>query len=177
VNLFHDRDGAGILGNEFFIGHIVHIDYTHRKVQLIAHDVFQPPPDARPIGIDVREGMPLVQAGANGVIGERFALDTGSYWIMLSSNFADATGADKDPIVRFRPQTIGFLEGPVAVQLREMPSFEMVPYRFPNVEADVEIRAAGNLDIPLDGVIGQNVLSAFEWWYDYDDGIAWLRAE
>ncbi len=32
-----------------------------------------------------------------------------------------------------------------------------------------------NLDIPLDGILGNDVLKHFEWWYDYDGERLWLR--
>jgi hypothetical protein len=175
VDQFHDRIGAGILGNEFFIGHVVHIDYRRQQVELIAHDDFKPPPGAHTLAFDPREGMPIVQASANGVSGARFALDTGSYWVLLLSPFGQLSGADKDSTVGVQGDTLQFLEGPMSAQLRELTSFAMGSYRFPNVDADVEFQQSDNLDIPLDGIIGVNVLSTFEWWYDYDDGIAWLR--
>ncbi|HEX8806907.1 MAG TPA: retropepsin-like aspartic protease, partial [Candidatus Aquilonibacter sp.] len=58
IDVFHDNYNAGILGNEFFTGHIVHINYPAKKLELLSHAAFKPPPDAFPLKINVAEGIP-----------------------------------------------------------------------------------------------------------------------
>jgi len=31
------------------------------------------------------------------------------------------------------------------------------------------------VDFPIDGIFGTQVLAQFEWWFDYDGGVAWVR--
>jgi hypothetical protein len=68
------------------------------------------------------------------------------------------------------------LEGPVLAHLREVPVFEMEPSRFGKIDAEVEIPMHDTLDIPLDGIVGVRLLSACEWWFEDDDGVACARA-
>lgn len=176
VNIFHDQT-EGILGYEFFSGHIVHIDYKKQTVELISHERFSPPKGARALPFDPREGMPIVQGGENGIRGDRFAIDTGSRFILLSSGFAQRVGAENDPVLycSYCAGVSDFLEGPMYTVLRQMPSFDIGPYRVVEPIAAVEEAQPENVDFPLDGIIGEDFLSSFDWWFDYDDGIAWVR--
>lgn len=174
VDLFHDGFVSGLLGFEFFGGNIVHIDDRKGVVQLLDRKRFISPAGAQPLQIDVREGLPLVTAGVNGVTGSRFALDTGSYWPLLSAGFAESIGADRDFEV-MPPKTEHFLEGPLSAALFELPEFDFANVRFKPADAEVVIPEPADMDFPLDGIIGQSVLSEFEWWFDYADDVAWIR--
>lgn len=174
IDLFGGRT-EGILGNEFFTGHIVHIDYARGRVELISHALFEPPKDAQRIEVDYREGLPITAAIAAGTQGERFALDTGSYWIMISRSFLERSRLLPTAIPGFDSRTVSFLEGPVLSRLEVIPSFTFAGYRFDSPNAEIEQASADNTDFPLDGIIGANVLSVFDLWFDYDDGVLWAR--
>lgn len=174
VDLFGDQI-QGLLGNELFTGHIVHIDYATHTLELIDHRIWTPPASATKIDADFREGMPLVTCTVDGIAGSRFALDTGSYWIVLAQPFAQTVHAGDFHAVRAVQNRMQFLEGPVWAVLAVVPHFGIAGVDLPSVDAQIEAPNAENLDIPLDGIVGNNVLSAFEWWYDYDDGAIWAR--
>jgi hypothetical protein len=171
VDLFHG-ELAGLLGNEFFTGHIVHINYAKGIVEVIAHDRFTPPQDAQLVPIDCSEGMPLVEAMSGDIAGDRFALDTGSFWILLSSAYADRAHVARHGVNEHFDQ---FLEGSLDAELSRLPSLTWNRYNFTSPIGEIEIPRADNLDIPLDGILGTQVLSLFDLWFDYDNGKLWLR--
>lgn len=162
---------AGILGNEFFVGHIVHVDYRNGRIDFLARTTFVPPSNATGMIASFREGMPLVEAEANDTIGERFALDTGSQAILLNDPFGDRAGAHPTGA----PFRTTFLEGPVDVRGAGIKALRVGPAYFDH-PGILEVQPAEyNLDIPLDGILGNDALKHFEWWYDYDGERLWLR--
>lgn len=175
VNLF-GGSLAGILGNEFFIGHIVHIDYRKQRLELLARSGFEPPSDSRMIPVDFREGMPLAAAHIGEVKGNRFALDTGSPDILLSNEFANrAHSAFKSWYSNGKPPVAPYLEGSVTIDHAEVISLAFGPVVFDEPEVTVAKQETNDLDIPLDGVFGAELLEQFEWWFDYTGGRVWVR--
>ncbi len=170
VDIF-DGTFAGILGNEFFVGHIVHIDYRNGRIDFLDRATFVPPSNAIGMIASFREGMPIVEAEANDTIGERFALDTGSQAILLNDPFGDRAGARTGAGLPFKAT---FLEGP-EVHRAGIKALRFGPAYFDH-PGILEVQPVGyNLDIPLDGILGNDVLKHFEWWYDYDGERLWLR--
>ena len=173
IDDFHNSEDDGILGNEFFTGHVVHIDYVHQKVEMIAHDAFNPPAGAFALPIDVSEGIPIAAAAVDDVPGDRFVLDTGSYFILLRSDFANhLTHLTRSKAL---PPQGGFLEGPFELQPASLQNFLLGKYRFASADAMVEVPNRENTDFPLDGILGAEVLSLFDLWFDYDNGTVWMR--
>jgi hypothetical protein len=174
VNLF---GGAldGILGNEFFGGHIVHLDYSRDLLELIAPGDFFPPAGARRLDVDCDEGMPIVAASVAGVTGTRFAIDTGSSALVLTDPFARRVGSGLATLPGGDVE-LHYLEGLVDVRSAQLQSlaFAGVLFTHPGA-ADVEVPLASNVDIPLDAIVGAEVLRTFEWWFDYDHNRAWVR--
>jgi len=174
VDLFGGGD-AGILGNEFFTGHIVHIDYRHQQMQLISYARFVPPSDARSIPLDMREGMPLATASIGSLTAGRFAIDTGSYWIVVTTNFQQLAGASVHLSADGPALTSTYLEGSVKLSDGTIESLSFGGVRVNGPEAQIEIADPNNLDIPLNGIFGNQLLHVFEWWFDYDHDRAWIR--
>jgi len=170
VDLFGGVMG-GLLGNEFFTGHIVHLDYAKRRLELLDRATFVPPPGAPMVAVDFGEGMPIVQARVNATDGERFALDTGSTEVLLNAPFAHDAGVDGRSALTVEQ----FLEGPIDVAHGSAETLRFGPVAFEHLRVGVVQPSAGNLDIPLDGIIGTDELRYFEWWFDYDGDRLWLR--
>lgn len=170
VDLFGGAMG-GILGNEFFTGHIVHLDYAKRRLELLDRASFVPPPGAPAMAVDFGEGMPLVEAQVNATDGERFALDTGSTEVLLNAPFAHIAGVDGRSALTVEQ----FLEGPIDVTHGSADALRFGPVAFEHLRVGAVRPSASNLDIPLDGIIGTDELRYFEWWFDYDGGRLWLR--
>jgi hypothetical protein len=172
IDLFHDEI-HGILGNEFFTGHIVHIDYIHRRVEVISHAAFKTPATAVAMAMDCREGMPLVRALVGSAPGDRFALDTASQQILLSASFVSKSHLSLNAYST-EQRTEHFLEGPVTVGFAVAPAIVLGGYRLEWPYAEVEEPDNDNVAFPLDGVIGTGVLTAFDLWFDYDNGTLWM---
>lgn len=172
IDVFHDGI-AGILGNEFFTGHVVHIDYIHHRVELISHAAFKPPTAAIAMPVDYREGLPLARASVGGSQGDRFALDTGSQQILLSAAFVRDAHLSLQEYAPTR-RTEHFLEGPVAVGYVIVPPIVLGGYRLEWPYAQIEEPEDNNVEIPIDGIIGTGVLTAFDLWFDYDNGTLWM---
>jgi hypothetical protein len=170
----------GILGYDFFFGHVVHIDYAHERVEVLtpaaAERVFADPKNSViPAYFD--EGAPLVSAAFGSAVGERFLLDTGSPHLYVLAPFAHA-----HPEVGSWPRsTFGggrafeeaeYLEGAIRVGARSAPAFALGPQRFMGLRVGVQEPEdrPNALDIELDGIVGTDEMQFFDWWFDYDGG-------
>lgn len=181
------RGLAGILGYDFFFGHVVRIDYPHRRVEVWPHDsadaVFADP-RTTVLAANVAEGLPLVAASIGPAGGTRFALDTGSDRLVVLDPFerrnASEIAAHWSP-ARFsrgsETDTLTYLEGSVRAQARRVAAFSLGALRLgpATVAAQVANDRPDALDIPLDGIVGTDELARFDCWFDYDDGRIGLR--
>jgi hypothetical protein len=177
----------GILGYDFFAGHIVHIDYANRRVDVMtpqaAAGVFG---DARntviPAAFD--EGVPLIRASFGTASGDRFALDSGSPHLIVLAPFERRYKTTIDNLWR-RPASGSadrfglerYLEGSIAVAARNASSFSFGGAQLADVPVEIEEPNAASdaIDIALDGIIGTDQMRMFDWWFDYDGGRIALR--
>jgi hypothetical protein len=180
----------GILGYDFFLGHVVHIDYAGKRVEVMtpqaAESAFSDPRNAV-ISASFDEGIPLVRAAFGSAAGDRFALDTGSQSLYVFEPFTQRYAHEIDS--RWTPWWFGagsrrrmteeeqYLEGSIVVGARRVSSFQLGPATFRDTTVGVELPngRADAIDVPLDGVIGTDEMSLFEWWFDYDGGRIALR--
>ncbi len=174
----------GILGYDFFLGHVVHVDYANQRVEVMtpaaAQAVFADPSNTV-IDASFNEGIPLVHAAFGPAFGDRFALDTGSSPLLVLAPFIRRYAHEIDSrwtpawfqTPRTAPTIVArYLEGSVMLGARKVSSFQLGPAAFRDVIVGVELpnRLRDAIDIPLDGIIGTDELSSFEWWFDYDRG-------
>ena len=178
---------GGILGYDFFFGHVVHVDYAHQRVEIMTHDAAESVFHDRSIGvIDAYfdEGVPLVNATFGPATGSRFALDSGSPHLFVLEPFVKRYAREIDahwtrslfPGGRRLNDEV-YLEGSIVVSARQVPSFTLDSLRFTDLLVGVqEPNDRGDaIDIPLDGIIGTDEMAKFEWWFDYDGGRIALR--
>jgi hypothetical protein len=176
----------GILGYDFFFGHVVHVDYVHERVDVLtpaaAEPVFRDPQTyVAPAYFD--EGSPLVRASFGPAAGDRFILDTGSQQLFVLAPFAhryEQRVAGWAPAsFRFggREMTPTYLEGSIHVEARTAPDFTLGPFRFAPLVIGVEARndRADAIDIAADAIVGTDQLGMFDVWFDYDGGRIALR--
>jgi hypothetical protein len=180
----------GILGYDFFLGHVVHVDYARERVEVMtpqaAQGAFTDPRNAV-MSAYFDEGIPLVPAAFGAAAGDRFALDTGSQSLYVFEPFEQRYAHEIE--TRWTPWWFGsgarrrmteeeeYLEGSVVMGARRVSSFLLGPATFRDATVGVELpnRRPDAIDIPLDGVIGTDQMSSFEWWFDYDGGRIALR--
>lgn len=174
--------GRGILGLDFFFGHVIEIDYRGRRVRVLSADdaksVFSDP-KTTVVPASVSDGLPLVSLGIGSALNTTFVLDTGSQRVLalapFMSRFAGEVAAHWTPAGA--SYVVHFIEGDIEVQ----------PYRvsrltFGNSEVDNdvvygEVQSASSHDIavPYDGIAGTNFWQYFDVYFDYDNGRIGIR--
>jgi hypothetical protein len=181
--------GQGILGYDFFLGHVVHIDYGRSVVEVLTPEAAAPAFTSGAnvvIGAYVDEGMPLVHAAFGPADGDRFALDTGSPSLYVMAPFARRHAAEI--AAHWIPASFGrgvgvtsresYAEGSIVVSARRAASFALGRWDFR--DQVVGVQQDGNtspdaLDMPFDGIIGTDHMRLFDWWFDYDGGRIAMR--
>jgi hypothetical protein len=182
VSVLAIPSGVGILGYDFFFGHVVRIDYPHERVEVLSHEaaasVFADPKTVvLPANVD--NGLPLVHVELGPLASDSFAIDTGSPDLYALGPFARRNAAE----IKSHWSTAGqhhiadYLEGSVDIAPRRVSEFALGPFRFKDTEIGVEIPStmADGLAIPFDGIIGTNVLTNFDIYFDYDHSRIGLR--
>ncbi len=174
---------SGILGLDFFYGHVLEIDYPGRKVRVLsgadARAVFA---DAKTtvLPINVDQGLPLAHASFGMLQGDFFALDTGSPRISVSLPFATryASAIAAQWTRRGTPYVETFLEGGIEVQPYRAGSLTFANTRTLDVPVDAQIPTTQTDDLrfPFDGIIGTDMLRNFDLYFDYDNARLGLRS-
>lgn len=173
---------AGILGLDFFVGHVVDVDYLHGRVRVLSSDdaraAFADPRTAI-VPANVAEGLPLVPAAFGPAHGDTFLIDTGSprLYVMrpFVRRFADEIKAHWTEDGSPYPTT--YLEGSIAVQPFRADGFTFAGARAGTlvVGAQVPSDLTDDLDIPFDGIIGTDILRQFDILFDYDNNRLGVR--
>jgi hypothetical protein len=173
----------GILGYDFFFGHVVHIDYWHERVEVLsgraAEAVFEDP-SLTVLAAKVDQGLPLVHAEIGAAAGDDFALDTGSPRFYVMQPFAQTyAGEIAAHWMRVSQGTrpIEYLEGTIEVVPYRAADLLFGRIRFRNVDVGVEVpsRLGTAIAIPFDGIIGTDILRNFDLWFDFDHGRVGMR--
>jgi hypothetical protein len=181
------RNLAGILGYDFFVGHVVHVDYEHKRVEVLTPEATQrafAAPHVIVTSAYYDEGAPLVRAAFGTASGDRFALDTGSPYPIVLAPFTRRHAAEIE--AHWVPATFGagtptrdleYLEGSILVAARRAPAFTLGPLRIADLTVGVEESnpRSNAIDIALDGIIGTDQMALFDWWFDYDNGRIAMR--
>jgi len=177
----------GILGYDFFAGHVVHIDYAHGTVEVLtpeaARSAFADPGNAV-MAAYFDEGIPLVRAAFGSASGDRFVLDSGSPSLYVLEPFARKYAGEI--AAHWSPATFPggrtqlesqYLEGSIVVNARRAALFGFGPWLFENVVVGVQDQNSrpDGLDMLFDGIVGTDEMAAFEWWFDYDGGRIAMR--
>jgi len=175
-------EGGGILGLDFFFGHVVEIDYRHERVRVLSAD------DARAVFADsqtaviaanVDQGLPLVTAAFGPAGSDTFAVDTGSPRLYAMrpfvTRFAGEIAAHWAPAGA--PYVERYLEGGIEVQPYRVAEFALGNARAHDLIVGVQLPTTrtDDLAIPFDGIIGTEILSNFDLYFDYDNGRLGLR--
>jgi hypothetical protein len=169
--------GNGILGYDFFFGHVVEIGYLHRRVRVLSADdaraVFADPKTVvLPISVDF--GLPLAHAAFGPAESDGFALDTGSPHVYVMRSFAQRfsgeISAHWTPVGE--PYVVRYLEGGIEVKPYRVASFTFGGASVSNlvVGAQIPTTLTDDLSIPFDAIIGTDVLANFDLYFDYDNG-------
>ncbi|HEV8021462.1 MAG TPA: aspartyl protease family protein [Candidatus Lustribacter sp.] len=161
---------AGLLGFDFFLDAVVHVDLDHGTANAIAAAAFKPPPDAATVPIALDDRTPVVRARADAVTG-RVVLDTGANRSVFTPPFASRADIAFDPstaVAQFRG--LGGMGTATTVRLK---SFDIAALPLLDPVVDVSNANLGAEDI--DGTAGTDLLHAYDLFFDYRNAALYVR--
>ena len=161
---------TGLLGFDFFLDTIVHVDLDHGIANAIAPGSFKPPADAAviPLALDAR--TPVVRARADTVTG-RVVLDTGANRSVFTPPFASRADIAFDPATA-NAQFRG-LGGTGTAETVRLKSFDIAALPLFDPVVDVSNANLGAEDI--DGTAGTDLLHAYDLFFDYRTAALYVR--
>ena len=161
---------AGLLGFDFFLDTIVHVDLDHNVANVFAPGTFKPPADLATIPIALDDRTPVVRARADSVTG-RVVLDTGANRSVFTPPFASRADVAFDPATasaQFRG-----LGGTAAAETVKLKSFDIAALPLLDPVVDVSNANLGAEDV--DGTAGTDLLHAYDLFFDYRGGALYVR--
>ena len=161
---------AGLLGFDFFLDTIVHVDFDHGIASAIAPATFKAPPDSIPIPLALDDRTPVVRARADAVTG-RVVLDTGANRSLFTPAFASRADLPFDPssaVAQFRG-----MGGTGTAETVRLKSFDIAALPLLDPVVDVSNANLGAEDI--DGTAGTDLLHAYDLFFDYRSGALYVR--
>ncbi len=161
---------AGLLGFDFFLDTVVHVDLDHGTANVVAPASFKAPPDTATIPIALDDRTPVVRARADAVTG-RVVLDTGANRSVFTPPFASRADIAFDPstaVALFRG-----LGGTGTAETVRLKSFDIAALPLFDPVVDVSNANLGAEDI--DGTAGTDLLHAYDLFFDYRAGALYVR--
>ena len=161
---------AGLLGFDFFLDTVVHVDLDHGIANVIAPAMFKPPSDAAVIPLALDDRTPVVRARADTATG-RVVLDTGANRSVFTPPFASRADIAFDPataVAQFRG-----LGGTGTAETVRLKSFDIAALPLLDPVVDVSNANLGAEDI--DGTAGTDLLHAYELFFDYRTAALYVR--
>ncbi len=165
---------VALLGFDFLADAVFHIDYSHRRVTAIEPSAFHPAGTAtRALAVNLTDGVPRTSVAFGGASGDRFILDTGGNRTVVFSHFAsqhpmavhdlELTGDEMQDPRHTRGYGIG---GSLNFASVVIPALSIGDRTFSRMSAYRTVDGDFN-DEAGDGLIGSDILSAFDLWLDY----------
>ncbi len=161
---------AGLLGFDFFMDTIVHVDLDHAIATAILPGTFKAPSDAAVIPIALDDRTPVVRARADAVTG-RVVLDTGANRSVFTPPFASRADAPIDPSA---PQAqFRGLGGTGTATTVRLKTFDIAALPLQDSIVDVSSANLGTEDI--DGTAGTDLLHAYDLFFDFRSGALYVK--
>jgi Aspartyl protease len=161
---------TGLLGFDFFLDTVVHVDLDHGVANAIAPGAFRAPTDAAVIPLSLDDRTPVVRARADAVTG-RVVLDTGANRSVFTPPFASRADIAFDPataVAQFRG-----LGGMGTAETVHLKSFDIAALPLLDPVVDVSNANLGAEDI--DGTAGTDLLHAYDLFFDYRAAALYVR--
>jgi len=161
---------AGLLGFDFFLDAVVHLDPDHGVANAIVPAGFKPPADAVFVPLALDDGTPVVRARADTVSG-RVVLDTGANRSVFTPPFASRADLSPDPntaTAQFRG-----LGGTGTAETVHLRSFDLAALPLYDPIVDVSNANLGAEDI--DGTAGTDLLRGYDLFFDYKTAALYVR--
>jgi hypothetical protein len=171
---------AGLIGGGFFKNMVINIDYKKHRLTLMDPGQFEPPIDFISLPIHVKTNKPYVDAEANlldgTVVQVDLLLDTGAGVPLLLHNNSDAALHLPDTYIRGRlgMGLGGYLEGFIG----RVGKLSIGNVEFPFVLTsfqDIDSTWLKDKDKFRNGLVGNQLLSRFNIYFDYSKGLIHLK--
>lgn len=165
---------AGLLGFDFLATIGLHIDYEHKTLTAAPLGAYQAPagPDVVPIDIRLGDQIPTMSVGLDGVVADRFVIDTGNgFGTYLVFDYF----LDRHPHVGERssePIPGAGVGGTFTAHPFFVHSFRFGTWNFTDFNGFSV--GAGSFPLPEDGLIGPEFLILFNVDLDYPHGRIYL---
>jgi hypothetical protein len=161
---------TGLLGFDFFADAVVHFDLERGLVEALAPERFRAPLDTTAIGLSLDDKTAAVHVRAGSTVA-RVVLDTGANRTLFESAFADR--ADFAPERVASTQHFRGMGGYASAETTRIPALELGNLWTRDATVDVSNADFGSEDV--DGVIGSDLLRAYDLWFDYRTNAVYLR--
>jgi Aspartyl protease len=161
---------AGLLGFDFFLDTIVHVDIDHGIANAIAPPGFKVPADTVTVPLALDDRTPVVRARADTISG-RVVLDTGANRSLFTPAFASRADVPFDPataVAQFRG-----MGGTGTAETVRLKSFDIAGLALTDPIVDVSNANLGAEDI--DGTAGTDLLHAYDMFFDYRSAALYIR--
>jgi predicted aspartyl protease len=161
---------AGLLGFDFFLDTVVHVDLDHNVANVLAPGTFKPAADLATVPLALDDRTPVVRARVDGVPG-RVVLDTGANRSVFRPPFASHADVAFDPATPtalFRG-----LGGTGTAEAVKLKSFDIAALTLLDPVVDVSRANLGVEDV--DGTAGTDLLHAYDMFFDYRSGALYVR--
>lgn len=166
---------VGLLGFDFIAGCVVKIDYEHGTVDAIDAQTFTPPAGAMELDAVLDDQVPMVGMLVNKTQGERFILDTGADDVVVFSGFANKhpDAVDDHSPKKILSRAFNLVQasgvgGKLNLRLVLLAEMQLANVHYQDqlamVMAGEQLAFEGEDE---DGLIGANVLRAFDVYLDY----------
>jgi predicted aspartyl protease len=170
---------VGLLGYDFLAGLGVTIDYQHRRVSVVPEAAYAAPLAADhliPLDVRVLDGVPNVDVTINGVLADRFSIDTGGTGsIMINNSFArkhPEALVDKGGGGNLRRMTFTGVGGNLRTVPVQLGSVRIGPFNLVNFLS--YLITSESIYMGGDGTIGPDFLRLFTLGIDYGKNRVYL---
>ena len=161
---------AGLIGFDFFLDTIVHLDIDHGIVSAIAPGTFKTPNDTVTLPLALDDRTPVVRARADTVIG-RVVLDTGANRSVFAPAFASRADVVMDPATAMSQfRGVG---GTGTAETVHLKSFDIAALPLLDPIVDVSTANLGAEDV--DGTAGTDILHNYDIFFDYRSAALYIR--
>jgi hypothetical protein len=170
----------GILGVDIFNRYVVGINYQKKTLTLKNPDTFTAPKDYTPIPLEVYNNKAYFKSEISSATGEKkpskLMIDCGASLALMFNNISEKSG-DFSFFSQYVVADIGVgLSGNIPGKVGRLNECDFGGFTFKNIPTSV-VDLGLNDEFLLnerDGLIGSNILSRFNIWYDFHHGFMYL---
>jgi predicted aspartyl protease len=168
-----DTRAVGLIGFDFLASGIFAIDFKRQTLQLYSRDDFDPKSlglSGLPLQLD--DGVPRADAWIEGIHGH-FLVDTGAFQMLIYHDFAGKLPSTIAVTHRSEVETVGGAMETSIVNVQNL-IFGGVKYEMAQA---IEPNSSTFDILDYDGLIGRDVLQNYQSYFDYADGMLFVKAD